>query len=298
MTYDLIINEIERYLTLSKGSVDVSKICYFTVDKKYVKEFSELIEFENTWYLISENSMELRNNIISLKFEASKTHQDELASRLNNILDNVSSKPCSELKVIMGYIICKSDEEEFIEITKKLHIGPYKPLKDASSYDKIRLLQEIKSNKKQFERINYHLTLKQVESYKSDIKASNKLVLYLQSAGFLKSGALEYLKDFIDYDSYQQMLDELYTFSAINKSTYEDLKHKRKTTPEYSSTLLELTEYFQSLQDVQIDDVLKLVPVYGEYTIDSLLFELVKKNIITNQEYREYLKIKNDRNLN
>lgn len=298
MTYDLIINEIERYLTLSKGSVDVSKICYFTVDKKYVKEFSELIEFENTWYLISENSMELRNNIISLKFEASKTHQEELASRLNNILDNVSSKPCSELKVIMGYIICKSDEEEFIEITKKLHIGPYKPLKDASSYDKIRLLQEIKSNKKQFERINYHLTLKQVESYKSDIKASNKLVLYLQSAGFLKPGALEYLKDFIDYDSYQQMLDELYTFSAINKSTYEDLKHKRKTTPEYSSTLLELTEYFQSLQDVQIDDVLKLVPVYGEYTIDSLLFELVKKNIITNQEYREYLKIKNDRNLN
>ncbi len=298
MTYDLIINEIERYLTLSKGSVDVSKICYFTVDKKYVKEFSELIEFENTWYLISENSMELRNNIISLKFEASKTHQEELASRLNNILDNVSSKPCSELKVIMGYIICKSDEEEFIEITKKLHIGPYKPLKDASSYDKIRLLQEIKSNKKQFERINYHLTLKQVESYKSDIKASNKLVLYLQSAGFLKPGALEYLKDFIDYDSYQQMLDELYTFSAINKSTYEDLKHKRKTTPEYSSTLLELTEYFQSLQDVQIDDVLKLVPVYGEYIIDSLLFELVKKNIITNQEYREYLKIKNDRNLN
>ena len=298
MTYDLIINEIERYLTLSKGSIDVSKICYFTVDKKYVKEFSELIEFENTWYLISENSMELRNNIISLKFEASKTHQEELVSRLNNILDNVSSKPCSELKVIMGYIICKSDEEEFIEITKKLHIGPYKPLKDASSYDKIRLLQEIKSNKKQFERINYHLTLKQVESYKSDIKASNKLVLYLQSAGFLKPGALEYLKDFIDYDSYQQMLDELYTFSAINKSTYEDLKYKRKTTPEYSSTLLELTEYFQSLQDVQIDDVLKLVPVYGEYTIDSLLFELVKKNIITNQEYREYLKIKNDRNLN
>lgn len=298
MTYDLIIKEIEKILLVSKGSTDVSKICYFTVDKRFEKEFTELIDFENTWHELVENADELRSNIIALKFEARKTRNEELAHRLEIILDNVSNKPCSELKVIMGYILCRSDEKEFIEITKKLHIGPYKPLKDASDYEKIKLRYETKKSKIQFERINYHLTVKENESLKSAIDISNKAVLYLQSAGYLKQGALEYLKDNLEASEYIKLLDDLYAFSAITKENYDELKHKRMGAINYSSALEELVQYFQSLQDVQIDDILKLKPMYGKFLIDSLIFELVKKNIITNDEYQEFLKIKNDISLN
>ena len=66
----------------------------------------------------------------------------------------------------------------------------------------------------------------------------------------------------------------------------------------YSSTIDELVQYFRSLQDVQIHDILKLKPIYGEFLIESLIFELVKKNIITNDEYQEFLKTRNDLTLN
>lgn len=297
MTYDSIIKEIEKILSLSKKSTDLTKVCYFDVDKRFEKEFSDLIDLENTWYEIKENALELKNNIILLKFEARKTHKYDLANELEILLDRVSNKPCNLLKVIMGYIICKEDENKFIELTKKLHIGPYKPIKDLNENEKIKLRYEVKKSKLQFERINNKLKVKENESLNSSIKVNNKEILFLQSAGYLKPGALLYLKDNIDSNSFNSILDDLYTFSAISSIEYNKLKHTRSNYINYSGTLEELVQYYQSLQDVNILDIMKLKPLFGDYLVTELMFELVKKNIFTNEEFNEYLNCKDNKSL-
>lgn len=288
MTYSELIKRITSIIEDSKNSIDFKKSCYFKVADNYLEEFERLIEIERVYYELF-NHKEIVYNLVSLKQDILKVENasnKDTVEQLTTIIDNVSNKAPEDLVLIDDYIILKANELEFNYLSKKLHVGPYKPVPKINSEDNQQTIAL-----EQFERINKQLVAPVEKDKSSFIKSKYQEIIRLINKGVIKKQDILKLKSIYNEAAYLELLNDLMTYHIIDESEYREYQ-KDDSLQEYESTVEEMLDFFKQFPKLNLELIDNYRPLVGDYLVNRVIVELVKNGEFEMSEYMIYLKQK------
>lgn len=298
MNYGEIINRIKKIIEKSNNSQG-KKIVYgsFKVLEENYGEFKYLMETERVWFELSNSIDEyIQNNVKLIESTKSITKEGsvELVEELINILNGTSGLTPIDLALFDKYVIPKNKKNEFAEITKKLHIGPYAPIANIKKEETIKYLNHNnKKRKEQFDRIKNQVKNNNEEDLeKNEFLGSNKILLTLFNEGKLKKDALSHISKVTNFIEYKELLLDLKKFLVLTEEEYEQYYSLRTSEPVLIDTLDELVTFFTNSKDITVEGILSLKEYFSEEILDDLIFELFKNGTLENVEFNEYINMK------
>lgn len=298
MNYGEIINRIKKIIEKSNNSQG-KKIVYgsFKVLEENYGEFKYLMETERVWFELSNSIDEyIQNNVKLIESTKSITKEGsvELVEELINILNGTSGLTPIDLALFDKYVIPKNKKNEFAEITKKLHIGPYVPIANIKKEETIKYLNHNnKKRKEQFDRIKNQVKNNNEEDLeKNEFLGSNKILLTLFNEGKLKKDALSHISKVTNFIEYKELLLDLKKFLVLTEEEYEHYYSLRTSEPVLIDTLDELVTFFTNSKDITVEGILSLKEYFSEEILDDLIFELFKNGTLENVEFNEYINMK------
>lgn len=165
-TYNDVLNKIIEIIEISENirrkssnkELDVENFClirHFPIYKDYVETFNDLLNIERTYYLLyknKDNNVGLKNIQLLEVCRNNINNPDYL--ELSEIINRSFKRTANELYEYLGYFILKEDYTRFIELCKKLKVGPCVALKDMNPEEaKQEVNNSLNNNKEQTRRI-------------------------------------------------------------------------------------------------------------------------------------------------
>ena len=225
-SYQDLIKRITDIINKSMNKDNTIKILHFNILPEYYEEFRKLIEIENVWYELLTNNNQYVNNNNQLALEANVIKNEnnyDLVERLNEILKSSYGLTPFDLVIIDGYVISKNDEKSFIDITKKLHIGPYKPIVNVNDLNsKLDINRQRKLN--QHDRLKKNLPNYELDNNNDTINSKFKHLILLFNSGLLEKSALKYLSKALNDLEYISLLNDLKKYLILNYSRIKLMK--------------------------------------------------------------------------
>lgn len=295
-SYQDLIKRIIDIINKSMNKDNTIKILHFNILPEYYEEFRKLIEIENVWYELLTNINQYVNNNNQLALEANVIKNEnnyDLVEKLNEILKSSYGLTPFDLVIIDGYVISKNDEKSFIDITKKLHIGPYKPIVNVNDLNsKLDINRQRKLN--QHDRLKKNLPNYELDNNNDTINSKFKHLILLFNSGLLEKSALKYLSKALNDLEYISLLNDLKKYLILNEEEYNTFYSYRSGEPVVIDTIDELVLYLSNIKDLTIEMVMPFKEIYGASFIDNLILELYKKGVFEASEYDDYIKQKNN----
>lgn len=298
MNYGEILNRINQIINTS-NNCNGKKVVYgsFKILEDRYSEFKYLMETERIWYELSNNLDYYVNNNLKLIESTKSITKDnlvELVDELVNILNSTSGLTPIDLVLFDKYVIPKNKRNEFAEITKKLHIGPYVPLANLKKEQTIENLNYNKQKRmEQYDRIKENLSIAIDEELEiNEFLGENKILLSLFNSGKLKKDALNHISKVINFVDYKDLLLDLKKFSILTEEEYEHYYSQRTSEPVLVDTLYEMVTFFTNSKNLEVEGLLKMKNFISEDIIDDLIFELFKNGTLEASEFNEYINMK------
>lgn len=295
-SYQDLIKRIIDIINKSMNKDNTIKILHFNILPEYYEEFRKLIEIENVWYELLTNINQYVNNNNQLALEANVIKNEnnyDLVEKLNEILKSSYGLTPFDLVIIDGYVISKNDEKSFIDITKKLHIGPYKPIVNVNDLNsKLDINRQRKLN--QHDRLKKNLPNYELDNNNDTINSKFKHLILLFNSGLLEKSALKYLSKALNDLEYISLLNDLKKYLILNEEEYNTFYSYRSGEPVVIDTIDELVLYLSNIKDLTIEMVMPFKEIYGASFLDNLILELYKKGVFEASEYDDYIKQKNN----
>lgn len=295
-SYQDLIKRIIDIINKSMNKDNTIKILHFNILPEYYEEFRKLIEIENVWYELLTNINQYVNNNNQLALEANVIKNEnnyDLVEKLNEILKSSYGLTPFDLVIIDGYVISKNDEKSFIDITKKLHIGPYKPIVNVNDLNsKLDINRQRKLN--QHDRLKKNLPNYELDNNNDTINSKFKHLILLFNSGLLEKSALKYLSKALNDLEYISLLNDLKKYLILNEEEYNTFYSYRSGEPVVIDTIDELVLYLSNIKDLTIEMVMPFKEIYGASFVDNLILELYKKGVFEASEYDDYIKQKNN----
>lgn len=295
-SYQDLIKRTTDIINKSMNKDNTIKILHFNILPEYYEEFRKLIEIENVWYELLTNINQYVNNNNQLALEANVIKNEnnyDLVEKLNAILKSSYGLTPFDLVIIDGYVISKNDEKSFIDITKKLHIGPYKPIVNVNDLNsKLDINRQRKLN--QHDRLKKNLPNYELDNNNDTINSKFKHLILLFNRGLLEKSALKYLSKALNDLEYISLLNDLKKYLILNEEEYNTFYSYRSGEPVVIDTIDELVLYLSNIKDLTIEMVMPFKEIYGASFLDNLILELYKKGVFEASEYDDYIKQKNN----
>lgn len=295
-SYQEIVSKITDIITKSQNQENTLKVLHFDILTEYYEEFKKLIDIENVWHELSTDINQYINNNNQLVLEANAVKNDKnisLVEELINLLNSCTGLTPYELIIIDGYVVARDNEKEFVDITKKLHIGPYRPIVKMTDV-KENLDNNRQRKLNQHERIKAFLPKYEVENNQNAINSNFKHLILLFNSGYLNKDSLKYLSTVLNDLEYIALLNDLKKYLILNEEEYDTFYNYRSGEPVVIDTIDELVLYLSNIKDLTIEMVLTFKSIYGKSFVDTLILELYKKGIFETSEYEEYIEQKNN----
>ncbi len=295
-SYQDLITRITDIISKSMNKDNTIKIIHFNILPEYYEEFRKLIDIENVWYELSTDINKYVNNNNQLILEANVIKNENnsfLVEKLIEILNSSYGLTPFDLVLIDGYVISKNNEKSFIDITKKLHIGPYQPIiniKDVNS--RLDINRQRKLN--QYNRLKGNLPNYELDNNNDMINSKFKHLILLFNSGTLEKSVLKYLSTILNDLEYITLLNDLKKYLILNEEEYNTFYSYRSGEPVIIDTIDELVLYLSNIKDLTIEMVLTFKEIYGASFVDTLILELYKKGVFEASEYDDYINQKNN----
>ena len=298
MNYHEILNRIVEIIKNSNSNEGKKlSVCSFKILEEYYDEFSELIKTEKVWFELSNNVNEyIKNNVNLIDSTKSiiKTESQDMVNKLIEILNSTDGLTPKDLEIIDKYVIPKNKKKEFIQITKKLHIGPYIPIRKLGKDESISIY-EFENHKlnEQHERIKKYISNSIIEKKdESEFFGNNKILIMLFNSGFLKKDAIPYIGTITDFIKYKSLLLDLKKYLIISDEEYDYYYSLRSKDPVITNTLSDLVIFFSNTKDISLASILNFGDYLPSGLLDDLIFELFKNGTLEASEFDEYINLK------
>lgn len=303
------INEIIEYSRRKKSQLtkeDVlnynkifTKILFEDIAIECASELQSLLDTEMVFHLLmNDPNVGQKNNDLEVECKNSLKQNNEYTNdyvRMLEILNNAIGKTPLELSEHSGYIICRDELNEFLNISRKLNIGPGLTMNSAKSDDARALFwknSKLKAKKEQCLRIrNYIPEQKNIDN---NMEALDKLtdrntwLVRLSLLGISKKLSLEMvveLKRVLTEDEYNNLLTVLLEHDIFKANEIDIIKNTEYNDDDYVNDMDKLVAFFVGLgPSLNIDTLKYLILSIGKYNFDYLIEELYKIGIIKQDE--------------
>ena len=125
--FEIIMKSALEKKDMTNKEIDISKeftnILGYDIQNKYLDRFNTLVDAERTYSYLNKSLDNMINNDLLINLLIGR--KELIVKELINILNNPKDKNIEDVTEYHGYIVCKSDLESFINITKILKVGPF-----------------------------------------------------------------------------------------------------------------------------------------------------------------------------
>ncbi|MBE6156684.1 MAG: hypothetical protein E7161_02950 [Firmicutes bacterium] len=307
MTYGSIMARIAELIQKGQngkinGMSNIGSVRGYSIIEEDITEFSELLELENTFYLLNTEETPTLNNDGLLKLcqeRASVSNEytnDYLA--LIEILNNAYGKTASELSEHLGYYIPKESIVSFYNLCNKLKVGPCTIIKSMTpEVAKGAISNSLTGKRLQFERIkNYMLKhFDCVVERASLIPEKNNSrdfmeIVSLGIDGLLTKEMVASLKARLSKSDFQKLLDRLVAFNVFTNKEILRIESLVNSGKKESLDLDELVVFLAGRKQLEIESLKYLIPEIGIYNYHYVIDELFKLGVIKIDEYIKVIK--------
>lgn len=241
MTYIEVKTRLVEIIYSGQQEQKAKKGMYEQIKGYYVlskdrDEFLELLEIENTYYQLETQKNANKSNddllwLCNARAEINNQFREDYL-RLAEILKESNSKKAYLLNEYLGYYILRTYELEFLDLCKKLEIGPCQRLElmyheEAKTLLKTRMQQQLL----QRDRIaDYMLIYSKLPYEPAPLVNENmdilKLALYLSSIKELNLNTIPVFLPLIGKSNYYFLIKELYLMNVVDRQSFIKLNQE------------------------------------------------------------------------
>lgn len=260
---------------------------------EYIQELDDLLELENTCYSLMNADSKFDKNREIYKI-AMQNQDNYLYNELLQILKNIGNKYYDQLTMYLGYFICKSDKDRFIQLLKELQLGPFKSV---TKFDKTELLQIINNNvnlkNEQEKRISNYMVSRildntqneryaQTRKNMSTLKYSNIISLGINNS--LDTNTIIKFGSALDNIELNELIHELEVFQIFDDEQLYMIKSEIENRSIEDIKIDELVRYFAMKENLNFEVLKALIPYIGEYNYNYIIKSLKEYGIESQEE--------------
>lgn len=336
-TYNDILNRIIEIIEISENIRRNSKnevldienfslIRHYPIHKDYVEEFNRLLNAERTYYLLYQNkdsNVGEKNTKLLEECRNNSTQPDFL--ELAEIINRSFKRTANELYEYLGYYVLREDCNRFIELCKKLHVGPCVALRDLNPDDaRKEINNSLFVNKEQGRRIKKYLfneveekdekvfeeqfivvPEKQIEeASQEELAESNgsyvfvnadkpvlscdfREIIYLGMSGQLTLKMVQTLKDLLTNAEFKELINLLIEYNIFTKGELSEIVEVSNNR--VVTDIDELVGYFAIKDSLNVEGLKSLIPTIGLWNYHYMIDQLFKYGAIDFETYKDYL---------
>ncbi len=265
-TYGDIINRISEIIANSQemqktnpNPKNYTHLLYNDIYKDYVSELRDLLDIERTFSILlksSEDETVKKNldllNLCEAKIKANDSNVNDYITLMEIIKSSFGKTPL-EITEYAGYFITKEQFANFLDLCRKLKIGPCIKLNElSSSASEQEIRNYLNTHKEQYQRINKYIA----NNHKNQL---NSLVTMVNS------------------------------WHILNDQEFQELQNIDNLVVEEIDNIDKLIAYFATKKDFNPEALKVIIPFIGEYNYHYMLDELFKKGLIDTDYYLDYV---------
>jgi len=303
MNYGDIMVRIAELIHKAQNEKDNSRVAsirgYFILEGD-ISEFNELLELENTFYLLNTTENPTLKNDVLLELCKERASIDNEYTNdylaLMEILNNAYGKKASELLEHLGYYISKENIVLFHNLCNKLKVGPYTKIKTMKPEDAKNIIGDfIKNKTSQFKRIkkyvlkHFNLRIGEAKLIQDEKHSRDFMeIISLGLDGHLTKEMVASLKSRLSADDYKRLITKLVTFNIF---TTRDLEEPLINSGEKEILNIdELVVFLANREQLDVEALKTLIPAIGIYNYHYIIDELFKIGAINMEDYIHVIK--------